>query len=249
MIEAHKFDGSLKLYRANIYANVKKGDDRLQVRIMPYMAGITGEDEANLPKFPPLYKGHVIRGYAESEMSATNDDGSKGRVTSIFVLANDDFTVGYCLDPINEFNGALKGALKTSWNYQETKSVLQRCGFIPKDFKYENIIVDMNENGSLVELGAYNQPFKIIMTSQGDVIGIMAHRCFLMARSGPTSGTDSSYIDIKPTKVEIKSKVVDLSKSDAVILGHRGMNVVATFAESAVPCEGVNLAPCKTIKV
>jgi hypothetical protein len=42
MIEAHKFDGSLKLYRANIYANVKKGDDRLQVRIMPYMAGITG---------------------------------------------------------------------------------------------------------------------------------------------------------------------------------------------------------------
>jgi hypothetical protein len=244
MIEAHKFDGSLKLYRANIYANVKKGDDRLQVRIMPYMAGITGEDEANLPKYPPLYKGHVIRGYAE-----TDSQSNGGKVTSIFVLANDDFTVGYCLDPINEFNGALKGALKTSWNYQETKSVLQRCGFMPQEFTYENITCDMNENGSLIELGAYNQPFKIIMTSTGDVIGVMAHRCFLMARSGPKSGTDSSYIDIRPTRIEIKSKVVDLSKSDAVILGHRGMNLVGTFAESAVPCEGVNLAPCKTIKV
>lgn len=244
MIKAHKFDGNLKLYRANIYANVKTGDDRLQVRIMPYMAGITGEDEANLPKYPPLYKGHVIKGYAEVD-SQVND----GKVTSIFVLANDDFTVGYCLDPINEFNGALNGALKASWNYQETKSVLQRCGFMPQGFAYENITCDTNENGSLIELGAYNQPFKIIMTSSGDVIGIMEHRCFLMARSGQSSGTDSSYIDIRPTKVEIKSKVVDLSKSDEVILGHRGMNLVGTFAESPVPCEGINLAPCKTIKV
>jgi hypothetical protein len=244
MIKAHKFDGNLKLYRANIYANVKTGDDRLQVRIMPYMAGITGEDEANLPKYPPLYKGHVIKGYAEVD-SQVND----GKVTSIFVLANDDFTVGYCLDPINEFNGALNGALKASWNYQETKSVLQRCGFMPQGFTYENITCDTNENGSLIELGAYNQPFKIIMTSSGDVIGIMEHRCFLMARSGQSSGTDSSYIDIRPTKVEIKSKVVDLSKSDEVILGHRGMNLIGTFAESPVPCEGINLAPCKTIKV
>lgn len=241
MIEQYEYNGELRLYRANIYANVKSGDDRLQVRVMPYMAGITGEDEANLPKYPPLVKGHVIRGYAESD----NED----QVTSIMVLANDDFTVGYCLDPVNEFNGALDGALTTSWNYQEAKSVLQRCGCVPKNFTYENITCNVNEAGNFMEMSAYNQPFKIMMTCSGDVIAIQQNRVFLMARSGPESGTDSSYIDIKPARIEIKGKVVDLSKSDAVILGHRGMSVVGTFSPTAVPCEGVNLAPCSSVKI
>lgn len=244
MIEAHKYNGELKLYRANIYDNVKVGDDRLQVRIMPYMAGITGEDEANLPKYPPLYKGHVIRGYAEVD-SAENG----GLITSIMVLANEDFTVGYCLDPINEFNGALSGALRTSWNYQEAKSVLQRCGCVPKNFTYDNITCNINDKGTFMEMGSYTEPFKVWMTEAGDVFVIQKNRLYMMARSGVESGVDSSYIDIKPNRIEIKSKVVDLSKSDAVILGHRGMSVVATFAETAVPCEGINLAPCTSVKI
>lgn len=243
MIEAHKYNGELKLYRANIYANVQSGDDRLQVRILPYMAGITGEDEANLPKYPPLYKGHVIRGYTETE------PGDDGQITSIMVLANEDFTVGYCLDPINEFNGALKGALTTSWNYEESKSVLQRCGCVPSNFTYENITCNTNDGGTFLEIGSYKEPYKIWMTCAGDVISIQKNRIYLMARSGADSGTESSYIDIKPDRIELKSKVFDVSKSDAVILGHRGMNLVGTYASSAVPCEGVNLAPCSTIKV
>jgi len=70
-----------------------------------------------------------------------------------------------------------------------------------------------------------------------------------MARSGPSSGTESSYIDIKPNRIEIKSDVVDFSKSKALILGHRGMNLLASFADTAVPCEGINIAPCTNIKV
>lgn len=244
MVTEHKYDGELRLYRANIYANVKVGDDRLQVRVMPYMAGITGEDEANLPKYPPLFKGHVIRGFAEKD-----SQNNGGKVTSIMVLANEDFTVGYCLDPINEFNGALAGALSTSWNYQEVKSVLQRCGCIPKNFTYENITCNINENGSLVEIGSYNEPFKIIMTRSGDVLSIQENRLFLMARSGASSGTESSYIDIKPDRIELKSRVIDFSKADSVILGHRGMNVLGSFADSAVPCEGINISPCSNIKV
>lgn len=244
MEKFHTFDGELRLYRANIYSNVKAGDDRLQVRIMPYMAGITGEDEANLPKYPPLFKGHVIRGFAEVDKSE-----NEGKVTSIMVLANDDFTVGYCLDPINEFNGALKGALTTSWNYQETKSILQRCGCVPKDFKYENIKCDVNDGGTILTLSSHSKPFKIVMTCAGDVVAIMQNRVFLMARSGPSSGTESSYIDIKPNRIEIKSDVVDFSKSKAIILGHRGMNLLASFADTAVPCEGINIAPCTNIKV
>ena len=108
----HRIDDELHLYRAVIVDNVKAGDDRLQVRILPWQAEVTGEDEENLPKFPPFIKGQVIRGYTEK------DPGPEGLPTSIWVLSNVDFNFGFVLGPVNEFNGALNGALTTSWNYQ-----------------------------------------------------------------------------------------------------------------------------------
>ena len=43
----HRIDDELHLYRAVIVDNVKAGDDRLQVRILPWQAEVTGEDEEN----------------------------------------------------------------------------------------------------------------------------------------------------------------------------------------------------------
>lgn len=240
----YEYSGELKLYRAVIHDNVKFGDDRLQVRVMPYMAEITGDEEANLPKYPPFFKGHVVRGYTEKDAASENKNP-----TSIYVLANQDFTVGYVLDAVNEFNGALNGALRDSWDYQNAKSVLQRAGCVPTGFTYDNLIVNMNEAHTFIEITSYKNPFKVIMTAAGDIFSIQQNRIYMMARAGAKTGAETSYIDIRPNRIEIKSKVVDFSKSDAVILGHHGMSLVGTFSDSAVPCEGVNLTPCKSIKV
>ena len=40
-----------------------------------------------------------------------------------------------------------------------------------------------------------------------------------------------------------EDKVLELAKSDAVILGHHGLNVLGTFSDTPVPCEGINLTP------
>lgn len=239
-----RLDDEFHLYRALIHDNVKVGDDRLQVRIMPYMADIEGEEEDNLPKYPPFFRGKVIRGYTEID----KDSGQEA--TSVYVLANRHFTVGYVLGTVNEFNGAAAGALSTSWNYQEAKSSLQRAGAVPTGFDYNNIEVTMNEAGTLIEMTSYKDAFKIIMTSTGDIFSIQNGKIYMMARSGAgSSGVESSYIKITPSKIECKSKVFDLSKSEAVILGHHGLNVLGTYADTAVACEGINLTPCTGIKL
>lgn len=240
----YEYSGELKLYRALIHDNCKSGDDRIQVRIMPYMAEITGDEEYNLPKYPPFFKGHTVRGYTEKDAKSDNRNP-----TSVYVLANQDFTVGYVLDAVNEFNGALQGALTNSWDYQNTKSILQRAGCVPKGFKYEDLIVDVNEGATLITIKSYKNPFMVIMTAAGDIFSIQQNRIYMMARAGEASGNEASYIDIRPGRIECKSKVFDLSKSEAVILGHRGMNVLGSFADTPVPCEGINIAPVSTIKV
>lgn len=239
-----KFDDALHLYRALIYDNVKAGDDRLQVRIMPYMAEISGDEEDNLPKYPPFFRGKVIRGYTEK------DKESGMQPTSVYVLANNNFTVGYVLGAVNEFNGAAAGALTSSWNYQESKASLQRAGAVPPGFDYNNIEVTMNEGGTIVEMTSYKDAFKIIMTSSGDIFSIQNGKIFMMARSGAgQNGVESSYVKITPSKIECKSKVFDLSKSEAVILGHHGLNVLGSYTDTPVACEGINLTPCTGIKL
>lgn len=240
----YEYSGELKLYRALIHDNCKSGDDRIQVRIMPYMAEITGDEEYNLPKYPPFFKGHVVRGYTEKDAKSDNKDP-----TSIYVLANQDFTVGYVLDAVNEFNGALQGALTNSWDYQNTKSILTRAGCLPKNFKYEDLVVDMNEGGTLLIVKSYKNPILVVMTAAGDIFSIQQNRIYMMARSGPNTGEEASYIDIRPGRIECKSKVFDLSKSEAVILGHRGLNVLGSFSDTAVPCEGINITPVNSIKI
>lgn len=239
----YEYDDELHLYRALIYDNVKAGDDRLQVRILPWMADISGEEEYNLPKFPPFVKGEVIRGYTEK------DPGPEGVATSVWVAANTDFTVGYVLGTVNEFNGALNGALTTSWNYKETKAVLSTAGALPEDFVYEDCEVRANEANTMIEITSFKSPFKITMTDKGTMTVMKETEIFLMARAGTEPGDQASYIRITPQKIECKTKVFDLSKSDAVILGHHGLNVLGTYTDIAVPCEGVNLTPISKIKL
>lgn len=239
----YEYDDNLHLYRAVIHDNCAAGDDRLQVRPLPWMADISGEEEENLPKYPPFVKGQVIRGYTEKDPHPQT-----GLPTSVWIAANTDFTVGYVIGPVNEFNGALNGALTTSWNYKETKSVLATSGATPQDFSYEDCEVHTNEANTMIDITSFRSPFRVIMTDKGTMVVIKETELFLMARAGTKPGDQASYMRMTPQKVEIKAKVFDLSKSDAVVLGHHGLNVLGTYSDTPVPCEGVNLTPCTKIK-
>lgn len=239
-----RYDDELHLYRAVIHDNVKAGDDRLQVRILPWMEGISGEEEDNLPRFPPFIKGQVIRGYTEKK-----GHPKTGMPTSVWVAANTDFTVGYVIGPINEFNGALNGALGSSWNYQETKSVLAAAGATPEDFCYEDCEVHTNEANTMIDITSFKSPFRVLMTDKGTMFVMKETELFMMARAGTKPGDQASYIRVTPQKIECKAKVFDLSKSEAVVLGHHGLNALGTYSDTAVPCEGVNLSPCSKIKL
>lgn len=239
----YDIDDELHLYRAVIVDNVKAGDDRLQVRILPWQAEVTGEEEENLPRFPPFIKGQVIRGYTEK------NPGPEGTPTSIWVLSNVDFNYGFVLGPVNEFNGAINGALTTSWNYKETKSILTAAGAMPDHFLYEDCEVKTNEANTFIEISSYKSPFKVMMTDKGTMFVMKETEVFIMSRAGTQPGDKASYIKMTPTKIECKADVFDLSKSNAVILGHHGLNVLGTFSDTPVPCEGVNLTPCGKIKL
>lgn len=238
----YRYDDNLHLYRAVIHDNCKAGDDRLQVRVLPWMADIEGEEEENLPKYPPFFRGQAIRGYTEKEPSEKT-----GAATSVWVLANSDFTVGYVLGPVPPFTGAVDGALQTSWNYQETKSVLATAGATPTDFSYEDCEVRTNDEQTFIEITSYKSPYHVFMTDKGTMEVIKEEEIFLMARAGTKPGDDASYIRITPTKIECKGKTFDLAKSEAVVLGHHGLNALGTYSGSAVPCEGINLSPCSKI--
>jgi hypothetical protein len=239
----YDIDDELHLYRAVIVDNVKAGDDRLQVRILPWQAEIVGEEEENLPRFPPFIKGQVVRGYTEK------NPGPEGTPTSIWVLSNVDFNYGFVLGPVNEFNGAINGALTTSWNYKETKSILTAAGAMPNGFLYEDCEIKTNEANTFIEISSYKSPFKVMMTDKGTMFVMKETEVFIMSRAGTQPGDQASYIKMTPSKIECKAKVFDLSKSDAVVLGHHGLSALGTFSDAPVPCEGVNLTPCGKIKL
>lgn len=239
----YDIDDELHLYRAVIVDNVKAGDDRLQVRILPWQAEITGEEEENLPRFPHFIKGQVVRGYTEK------NPGPEGTPTSIWVLSNVDFNYGFVLGPVNEFNGAINGALTTSWNYKETKSILTAAGATPDSFLYEDCEIKTNEANTFIEVSSYKSPFKLMMTDKGTMFVMKETEVFIMSRAGTQPGDQASYIKMTPSKIECKAKVFDLSKSDAIVFGHHGLNALGTYSDTAVPCEGVNLTPCGKIKL
>ena len=125
----------LHIYKAKIYDNCKEGDDRIQVRVLPYMALIPDSDLEHLPKYPPFFKGQVIRGFTEK------DDGPD-KASLVFILANTDFTFGYVMGLANDFPGPGKDdVLLDSYNFSRLKAFLTQRGIDTSTFNYNHIIV------------------------------------------------------------------------------------------------------------
>lgn len=230
------FTDELHFYKARIYDNCKTGDDRLQVRIIPYMNKIPDNELDNLPKYPPLVNGKVIRGYTEKA------DG-KLKASIVYVLATSDFTYGFIVDLVNNMPGCGDTGDTEHWSFEKTKRALQVSNSIPSGFDYENIYVDVrNCTGTYLEMHDVKNGCKYFMTQYGDVISLTPGRILLESRAGAAIGNQYSSVEITPDKVTIDTNTFEVN-AKTVMLGHGGMKLLGTLDDIPTSCNGMNLAP------
>lgn len=230
----------LHIYRARIVDNCKKNDDRLQVRIMPFMAGIKEDDI--LPKYSPFFQGEVVRGKTEKA------DG-KEAADYVWVVAVPDFTYGFVLGLANSFDSINTSPMARSWNYQNIKQSLQRSGAITEDFDYNNLAVDFcNSSATFLQIRSITNGNIWWFSSTGNVISLQEQKVYLSARNGNQSGATMSFIELKPNSIVIKSDLIDL-RGKKIIMGKHGKNLMGTSAKSTKTYNGTDLVPIDNVFV
>ena len=242
------YSDELKIYKANIYKILGTGDDRLQVRILPYMMDIPNSELDNLPKYPPFIKGRVIVGNSEVA------DG-KDKADRVYVACTPDFGFGFILGIANEFEGNTKSQFTGSYSYHNLSSFLAQRGAKPSDFDYENIDVEINDQGDgtggIMEFHNRKTGDFFIVNTSGTFFTVQRDQIIMRVGSPPELPGGSnifSQIKMTSTNVEVSTKVFDVSATN-IILGHHGTYLLST--NSLVPffLNGLVLMPIQTIAV
>lgn len=224
-----------KIWKLNGDNNTK--DDRIKVQVLPELAGISEEEKDSLPEYPPFFRGTFYPG----------DEGEL-----IWVVCTPDLQQGYILGGSNLFpidNKYVKGA---SYNYSAVKNFLKQRQACPKDFEYENIVIDkciMTEDGGICE--GYNRKTGdwFLLNSTGAIITVQQDKIYMRVgsppnpiSSGPT-GFSSLTMTTDYTKFKTPNFVVD---AKTVTLGHHGQALYAgggmdtgMTGQPFIPAEGV----------
>ena len=238
----------LRIYRAQIYKVMGPHDDRLQVRILPYMIDVPTDELNYLPIYPPLFKGTVITGYSELE------DG-KEKATRVYVAATPDFTVGYILGFANEFESNTNSKFSQSYNFSQIKRYLNQRSCCPTDFEYKDIQVLINTyedgTGGLMVFYNFRTGDLFAVNTTGSIITLQKDKIYMRvgSPSDPPGGNNPfSSITIDSGKIVIDTSVLDL-RAKSIIMGHDGLYLVGTNAEIPVPVEQVSFMPIKQIAV
>lgn len=245
-----KPDTSLRLYKARIYSSGKDGDDRLQVRVLPYMADYEVSECGDLPRYPALIKGQIITGYSElSPNPKTN------MADEVFIVATSDWTVGYVLGLANRFHDCSSTPYQESYGFLNIQDYLSTRGL--DAIEYEDIYVDMwnsTQDGGFILMHNFKTGDVYVINASGTCIVMQADKIYLRvgspnsSDSGGNSG-DRSTITMTNTAISFKTKLFDVDAED-VVLGHHGLKVLATLADPAITqtYNGMNLQPISTIK-
>lgn len=243
---AAPWSSELHLYRARIYDNCGEKDNRLQVRIIPYMNNIPDDESDNLPKYPSYFKGEVVRGFTEK-----NPNPDTGAADVVMVAANVDFTFGYVLGLANNFEGCADETVQAYWNYMGAKNQMTRFrtdagGAVD----YNDIYVDLtNSSNTYIEFHSVSSGAKWMLDCFGDMIYLGPHTIVLTASSGSDMKTSKAFSQMRMTanKIEFFSDLIDFKGCDKVILTGRGHQVVTTVQKSSVSCDGMELSPATNV--
>lgn len=246
------FADNLKIYKARIYKMCGPNDDRVQVRILPHMVDIAGDETDYLPKFPPFVRGQVVSGKTEY------DDG-KTFAEHVWVAATPDFTFGFVVGLANVF-GQFDGKMVDSYSFDELKKYLVKRHICPDDFNYRDLMVqywgesldnDGNSTGGLLEFVNRKYGHKYIINTMGGIFALTTDSILLRigaVNTDPLGGTKFSSMEITPGKVRIKTPVFEVD-AGKVILGKRSLAVIGTTASDLLPVavNGMNLLPVTNV--
>lgn len=248
------YEDNLKIYKARIYKMLGPNDDRVQVRILPYMVDIPSDELDNLPKFPPFIKGQVISGKTEY------DDG-KMAAENVWVASTPDFTFGFVIGLANAF-GQFSGKMVDSYGFTELKKYLVKRKVCPDGFNYRDLYVQYwgeaidgqgNSTGGLLEFVNRKLGHKYIITTSGAIFAMTSDSILLRiggVNTEPLGGTKFSSMEMTPGKVRFKTPVFEVD-AGKIILGKRAMSVLATTASDLMPIsvDGTNLLPVTNVMV
>lgn len=254
MRELHKPNLELKLYRARVHDVGKEGDDRLQVRIMPYMADFPDIESENLPRYPFMFKGQVITCYTE-----LNPNKDTGQPDWVFVAATEDFMVGYVIGIANQFYTCNSTPFLDSYGYKEIQNFISSRGLDTSCVNYDEMVIEKwitNKNnapqGGMVEMYNYKTGEKYYINTSGTCLIIQYDKIYM--RVGNPSGSASSstesfsQIQMDAHQIEFKTELFNVDAKN-VVLGHHGLNVVGTTGSLGVSMEGVDLNPVTSITI
>src|SRR5574344_639422 len=245
---SYSYSDELRIYKANIYRILGSGDDRLQVRILPYMMDIPNDELDNLPKYPPFIRGRMIVGNSEII------DG-KDKADRVYVVCTPDFGFGFILGVANEFEGNTQSKFTGSYNYHNLSSFLSQRGAKPSDFDYENIDVEINDQGDgtggIMEFHNRKTGDFFLVNTSGTFFTVQRDQLIMRVGSPPELPGGSnifSQIKMTSTNVEVSTKVFDVSAT-IIILGHHGTYHLSTNSLVPFVLNGLVLMPIQTLAV
>ncbi len=228
---------NLQLYRARVYKKMEPGDDRLQVRIMPQMADLPNPDRF-LPKFPPFFQGQVITGKTEVNVGQLAD--------FVWVAALPDFTVGYVLGLANGYGRAYE-VLQNSLNFTSVLQGLINRGIASGDLDYKNIqVLHRSQNHLDMVDTVFGDRFT--MLSNGTIFALTRNQIYMRVGTPDTGRTDFSAIRISREEINLATPTFRV-KATNIVLGNKGLNVLATPTDFAHAVEGTSHVPQTAIRV
>lgn len=245
---ANPCSDNLYIYKARVYRTLGPNDDRLQVRILPFMADIPKDELDNLPKYPSFFSGQVIAAYSEVK------DGKKN-ASIVLVAATSDFTCGYVLGLANQWEGNIKAKFTRSYNFKSIKRFLTQRGVCPASFDYQDIMVEINigneKTGGCLRFYNIRTGDYFIVNKSGCIITVQQDKIYMRAGSPPSiPGTkvNFSQITLTPTEIKFDTPLFNVNAKN-LILGRHGLYLQGTNAEVSAAVDMTSNVPIKNIMV
>jgi len=241
------YSDDLHFFKGRLYKVGEINDDRLQIRIVPHMLGIDEKEQDNLPKFPPLVKGQVLKGFTEV------DDGVD-KASLVYVIATPDFQYGFVLCLANQFESISTQKMSDSIAFSKVTNFLSARGVSDKKFPYKDTVVEkfvMSDDGGIVDLYNFRTGESIKLLSTGTLLAVLDNTIIMRVGSpgkSPAEKVPFSEIRMDPTAIIMQSHKIHLS-AKAVLLGKKmkGHTVLGTIAVSpGTGHNGFNLTPLRS---
>lgn len=259
---------TMQFFRASVYASVSEatgdstidehgGDDRYQVRILPAMAELEGDNLQYLPIFPLLFKN------AKPCFKTEKADGKEASI--VLIMCTPDYSQGYIIGgPLSNWTGGEgKDVQNDSYPFDDFKTIIneQEKGEVnpARNFVYSELTIDSwcageeatgssDASGASIKAGficAHNEKTGDMywINGSGSVMAFGSGYFCISIGGKNQAGKNSSYAQLlmSPGRLFIQADAIELN-SDNIKLGSSGLMFVGSSSVIPSDAHGMPLA-------